>query len=117
MSAWIVHITSRSAWRAAQAAGAYTADSLRQQGFIHGSRPSQVLRVANNWFRGQDDLVLLVIAPERLTADLKWEAGVDAPAETFPHIYGPLNLEAVVDVLPFERDAAGDFRLPPELSG
>ncbi len=115
MSGFILHITTRWAWQAAQAAGFYAADSLAGQGFIHCSHPSQVLRVANNLFRGQDDLVLLVIDPARLTAPWKWEPAADLATETFPHIYGPLNLDAVVGVLPFGRDAAGDFVLPPEL--
>lgn len=115
MSDFILHITSRAAWLAARAAGAYTADSLAAAGFIHCSRPSQVLRVANNLFRDQTDLVLLVIDPDRLTSVLRWEPATDGVADIFPHVYGPLNLEAVVGVLPFEQDAAG-FHLPSELS-
>jgi uncharacterized protein (DUF952 family) len=115
-SALLLHITTRSAWFAAQAAGNYTADSLAMQGFIHCSRPSQVLRVANDLFRDQKGLVLLVIDPARLTAELKWEPGADLATEDFPHLYGPLNLEAVVGVLPFEQDASGHFCLPLELA-
>ncbi|MEZ0395441.1 MAG: DUF952 domain-containing protein [Anaerolineales bacterium] len=116
MSDIVLHITSRSAWQAARMAGFYAADSLEGQGFIHCSLPSQVLRVANNLFRGRDDLVLLVIDPARLTAPLKWEPAADLATEIFPHLYGPLNLEAVVDVLPLGRDAAGGFLLPPGLN-
>ena len=40
-------------------------------------------------FVGRDDLVLLEIDTDRLSAELRWEDG-------FPHLYGPLELEAVV---------------------
>ena len=48
----ILHITTRSAWTAAEAAGAYEAPSLATEGFIHLSEPHQVLRVADARFRG-----------------------------------------------------------------
>lgn len=115
MGDFLLHITTRPAWLAARAAGRYVADSLATEGFLHCSRPLQVVRVANNLFRGQKNLVLLVIDPDRLTSALQWEPAADQPDEIFPHIYGPLNLEAVVGVLPFERDEAG-FHLPVELT-
>ncbi len=115
MGDFLLHVTTRAAWLAAQAAGRYVADSLAAEGFIHCSLASQVLRVANTLFRDQNDLVLLVIDPDRLTSALRWEPAADQPDEIFPHIYGPLNPEAVVGVLPFEQDEAG-FHLPAELT-
>jgi uncharacterized protein (DUF952 family) len=115
MSDFILHATSRTAWSAAQKAGAYTADSLASQGFIHCSRMDQVVHVANNIFKGQQGLVLLKIDPSRLTAKLRYEPGTDAPDELFPHIYGPLNLEAVSAVLDFEPGIDGIFSLPEAL--
>ena len=110
----LLHATPRSEWTAAQKQGRYTADSLAGDGFIHCSTEKQILRVANAIFAGQHGLVLLVIDPVRLTSELRWEPGVDLASELFPHIYGPLNLEAVVDVLDFEPDADGHFtHLPP----
>jgi len=119
MSETILHITSREAWKAAQEAGQYTAPSLSSDGFIHCSTRSQVLPVAEKFYRGQTGLVILVIDSTRLSSDLKWEAPSDgAPpsgvsaSETFPHIYGPINLDAVVQVLDFEPTAGGKFILP-----
>lgn len=109
----IHHITSRTSWSAAQASGAYTADSLASQGFIHCSKAEQILRVANAYYKGQDGLVILVIDPERLTAELRWEPGTDKADELFPHIYGALNLDAVLRVVEFPRAADGTFSLPP----
>jgi uncharacterized protein (DUF952 family) len=115
VSEFILHITSRTAWAAAGESGEYAADSLVEQGFIHCSKPNQVLRVADLVFFGQNGLVLLVIDSTRLTSDLKWEPGVDLATELFPHIYGPINLGAVVDVLPLEPGTDGKFILPKSL--
>jgi uncharacterized protein (DUF952 family) len=110
----IYHITSRTSWSAAQKADAYTADSLASQGFIHCSNADQVLRVANAIFRHQTDLVLLEIDLTRLKSEVRWEPGTDATDEMFPHLYGPLNLDAVVRVLDFPPDADGQFRSLPK---
>jgi uncharacterized protein (DUF952 family) len=116
MNAYILHATSRTSWSAAQKAGAYTADSLASEGFIHCSKADQILRVANLLFAGQHGLVILVIDPARLTSGLRWDPGVDLATELFPHVYGPINLDAVVRVLDFEPSADGKFHLPVSLS-
>jgi uncharacterized protein (DUF952 family) len=112
----IYHITERSGWSAAQAAGEYVAPSLAAQGFIHASTREQVLETANLFHGGQDGLVLLCIDPARLSAPLKREAPSNAghrgDAGLFPHIYGPLNLDAVTDVLDFPCGVDGRFSLP-----
>lgn len=100
----ILHITKRKNWERAQVVGEYRTDSLETQGFIHCSTPEQVGQVANALFQGQSDLVLLVIEPARVTAEIRYGASKGGK-EPFPHIYGPLNLNAVVKVLPFEPNA------------
>ncbi|MBI4731416.1 MAG: DUF952 domain-containing protein [Chloroflexi bacterium] len=122
------HITTRTSWSAAQEAGAYTADSLASQGFIHCSKADQVLRVANAIYRGQTGLVLLEIDLSALRSEVRWEPGTDTvravntlgtpvrdgkPEELFPHIYGPLNLDAVHRVLDFPPGPDGQFRSLP----
>ena len=113
----LYHITSRQAWIDATRNGAYTAPSLESEGFIHCSTAAQVLPVARNFFAGQTGLVLLVIDSRRLESEVKWESAAppDGVAEgaTFPHIHGPIALEAVVQVLDFEPDGRGEIALPP----
>lgn len=117
MNNYILHITARTDWYAAQKAGAYIADKLAREGFIHCSKADQVLRVANVVFTGRHGLVVLVIDPARLTAKVRWEPGVDMATELFPHIYGPVDLDAVVDVLDFEPGPDGLFSLLRSLEG
>jgi uncharacterized protein (DUF952 family) len=119
----IFHITTRANWEAAQTNGEYTADSLQSEGFIHCSTLAQVLPVAEKFYKGQGGLVLLMIEPTLLSSDLKCEppsGGTPPPGvpegDKFPHIYGPINLDAVVNVLDFIRDANGDFQLPEHKS-
>jgi len=111
----IFHITSRTSWSAAQKDGAYSADSLTSEGFIHCSKANQVLRVANNIFTNQQGLVILVIDQSRLKPGIRWEAGTDKTDEMFPHIYGPINLDAVMGVLDFYPGLDGKFGLPQTL--
>lgn len=106
----LYHIAGRAAWAAAQAAGVYQGDTLAGQGFTHLSLAHQVLRVANALYRGRSDLVLLVIESDRLSSELRFEAG--EPGEDFPHLYGPLNLAAVRAVYDFPPLADGSFQLP-----
>ncbi|MCJ7434179.1 MAG: DUF952 domain-containing protein [Anaerolineales bacterium] len=117
----ILHITSRAEWQTAQARGDYRAPSLETEGFIHMSTSKQVIRVANAFYRGQNGLVLLVVDETRVSSQVKWEAPAGASAsgisqdDKFPHVYGPLNLNAVIDVLDFNPDADGNFQLPASL--
>jgi uncharacterized protein (DUF952 family) len=118
----IYHITSKSAWDAAQKHGFYEAESLHTQGFIHLSKIDQVLRVANAIYAGQADLVLLEVDPSGLKAELRYEPpDVTVPAahqaeELFPHLYGKLDLDAVTQVYDFPPDADGIFQLPPAIT-
>lgn len=116
----ILHITPQTDWLAAVEQGVYQTQSLTKEGFIHCSKPSQVVDVANTWYQGMRGLVLLVIEPEKLREELRWEPPAhphpgqasSLEEDLFPHIYGPLNLDAVKKVIQFEPDANGTFSLP-----
>jgi uncharacterized protein (DUF952 family) len=111
----IFHITSRSSWSEAQESGEYLADSLRSEGFIHCSKLNQIMRVANTIFPSQTGLVILEIDPSKLKPEVRWEPGTDKADELFPHIFGSLNLEAILSVFDFEPDPEGKFTLPAKL--
>ena len=115
----IFHITSHADWEDAQQRGDYRAESLETEGFIHCSTSSQVLPVAENFYKGQSGLILLEIEPSLLSSALKWEApsgGTPPPGVTagdpFPHIYGPINLNAVTKVFDLTTDPNHKFILP-----
>ncbi len=103
----IFHICARAALDAARAVGAYRPESLAHEGFVHLSRAHQVLPTARAYFIGVPDLVLLVIDPALLTAPLRYEPPAPLPSaqpkvgdvDLYPHCYGPLDLDAIVDVI------------------
>lgn len=94
---FIYHVTTKQAWSAAREKGYYEAPSLQSEGFIHCSKAEQVRGVLERYYSGQSNLLKLVIDPVRLAAPLKFEL---APSvnEEFPHVYGTINLDAVVNV-------------------
>lgn len=114
----ILHITSKSEWLEAQALGEYRAPSLETEGFIHCSAEAQVVAVANAFYRGRNDLVLLMIEETRARPEVKWEAPAEQhddeflKSSSFPHVYGALNLDAVVGVRDFPPNEDGTFTLP-----
>lgn len=93
----IYHVTTSEEWNQAKKKGSYEAASLPVEGFIHCSEASQVKGVLERYFAGKNNLVKLVIDTDKLTSPLKYEL---APSinENFPHVYGPLNVDAVVSV-------------------
>jgi uncharacterized protein (DUF952 family) len=114
----IYHIVDRAEWEAARAAGLYRPDSLLTDGFIHAGYAGQVGDVADNLFRGERGLVLLYIDPQRVQAEVR-EDEVDFPPghlSLHPHIYGPLNTDAVIGVVDFPPDDDGTFTVPADLT-
>jgi len=107
----IYHIANADQWAKSLEAGTYAGDTLEKEGFIHFSFDHQILATANRHYHGVKGLVLLRVVPEKLSPVLKYEL---APiGETFPHLYGPLNLDAVDKVFEFTPDESGDFvKLP-----
>lgn len=106
----VAHVATEAAWRSAREAGEYRDASLASDGFIHCSWPWQVARVASALFRGRGDLVLLLVDTRGLRAALRLEPAW--PAEGFPHLYGPLNLDAVVRSAPYAPRPDGRFPSP-----
>ncbi|HET6950136.1 MAG TPA: DUF952 domain-containing protein [Acidimicrobiales bacterium] len=100
----IVHIATPAEWAAAQAAGRVAPASLDIEGFVHCSTRAQLPGTLDRWFRGAGPLRILVLDPGRLDAELRWEES--HPGALFPHVYGPLPLDAVVAVEEI-RQAAG----------
>jgi len=95
----IFHVTTAEEWNAAKTKGSYEHPSLNEEGFIHCSQDNQVPGVLERYFAGKKDLVKLVIDTDKLTSKyiFDWSPSTE---DTFPHVYGPINAEAVIDVIP-----------------
>lgn len=118
--ALIYHITAGADWEQARRDGAYRLSTrgvtLAQEGFIHASTARQVPLVANAFYRGDTGLVVLVIDTDLVEPEIRCERPPGS-GETFPHIYGPLSVAAVISVLPLAADASGHFSFEPDESG
>ena len=98
-------------WTSAKAAGIYSPKAFPVDGFIHCSKPEQVIQVANLRFRCQSGLGLVFIETDKVEAEIIYE-NLEGGEQLFPHIYGQLNVDAVVRVAKFEPDEDGYFALP-----
>lgn len=108
MSRIIYHLLPRSVWEQQPAGAPYCSDTLLAEGFTHCTyEPEMLLRVANRFYSPRPgDFVVLCIDESRVAAEVRWEP---ADGHFFPHIYGPLNLDAVVGVAAMPRAQDGSF--------
>jgi uncharacterized protein (DUF952 family) len=110
----IYHITTAGEWERALEDGQYAMSTrgrtLAEEGFIHASTADQVAPVANTFYRGANvpGLVVLVIDVDRVEPDVRYEQ-VPGFSQPFPHIYGPLNTDAVVATPQLEPGPDGDY--------
>ena len=115
----IYHLAPAARWHTWPAAQPYLPAEYADDGFIHCTAGDDLmLEVANRFYREvPGDFVLLVIDTARLTAPLRWEAAAHPhgaadqgpAAPLFPHIYGPIDRESIIEVRPVRRAADGEF--------
>ncbi len=107
----LYHIARKEDWEKAKITGTYTISTLGktldQVGYIHMSFAPQVKLVADFIYTNTTDLVLLKINPDKLTAQVKVEPV--GSGKKFPHLYGPLNVTAVVEIRDYAPGNNGEF--------
>jgi uncharacterized protein (DUF952 family) len=97
-SEYIYHVTTKNEWEQAQLDNEYKPAGYAQEGFIHCSIETQVAGVLDRFYKGQTGLVKLKIEKAKVQRPVLFELAQDLN-ELFPHIYGPLNLDSVVEVI------------------
>jgi len=112
VEAHLFHIVDADEWDGQRAQGRYAPDSYAAEGFIHLSTMDQVIATAGRHFAGRQNLVVLRIDPALPRADVVYEESGD---EQFPHLYGQLNLDAVIGVIGLPVSADGSFERPAGL--
>ena len=112
----IVITATEQAWQQAKESGQYmqsTIDStLEDIGFIHATFPDQTIAMVNRHFTNRDDVVLLLAGADKISSPVKYEAALSGRAGTFPHIYGPLNVDAVYAAIKLSKSDDGMFITP-----
>lgn len=84
--------------------------SLQSEGFIHCSLAEQVVRIANGILPGRDDMILLEIDDTKVIPEIVYE-NLEGGEQLFPHIYGPLNDDAIIAVHTFKWEN-GSYKFP-----
>ena len=92
----IYHVTSGKAWQEARKGSEYKAESLEKEGFIHCCELRQLRGVLQRYYSGKKGMIALVIDTDLLTSPVNYETS-SSVSELFPHIYGAINVDAVVD--------------------
>jgi uncharacterized protein (DUF952 family) len=112
---YIFHITTKEEWDNSQVSGVYKPINYALDGFIHCSFGEQVMHVADRFYADATNLILLRIE-SALVGSKVVEENLEGGTEMFPHIYGPLPIEAVNGYAPLTKDSSGHFLFPAQLA-
>ena len=110
----IYHVTEKVRWAEALTKGQYLSRHFDNEGFIHLCTKKQLKKTADKIYSGQPDLVVLKIDVNKLKAPVKFE-NLTKGDELFPHLYGPLNIDAVVEFIFLGLTHEGDLLWPDKL--
>lgn len=111
----LFHIAEKNRWQKSLGAGWYDNLSLKKDGFIHCCGFNQLLHVGNAILKNINaDLVVLCIDADVLQSEVKWETDENNKT-VFPHVYGPINISSVIDVMDFRKNQQGEYFISDEL--
>jgi len=110
MQKLIFHIACRRALK--DGLSVYEPESIATKGFIHCAEAAQIPDIARRKFAGRRDVVLMRIDTSRVAADIRYE-NLTGGSELFPHIYGSLNMDAVVSVDPLQLSENSEITAVP----
>ena len=107
VSARFLHLTPAAVWERQAAAEHYVPEAYPVDGFIHFTiGEDELVAVGNRYYAGdQREHLAIEVDPHRLRAEVRFED----PGRVYPHLHGPLNLDAVTAVRRVRRDAGGEF--------
>jgi uncharacterized protein (DUF952 family) len=106
----LFHLATPTAWAAAQITGEVAPPSLATEGFVHCSTRAQLGGTIERHFSGVEELVLLRLDAAAIEAALRWEES--RPGELYPHVYRPIAVDEVLEVVPWRRDPDGSVKRP-----
>lgn len=106
----LFHLTTRDDWNQHKKSGNYEPESLEEEGFIHCSSGNQVEATANRLFADKDEILLLVIDASMIRDDIKYEEDSET-GEKYPHIYGAISVNAIIDKIDIRAEDNGRFNI------
>ena len=115
----IVVASTNQLWADAQKNGIYTQSMVGASGdngeYIHANTPEQIIPMLNRHYTDYDDILILLVDLDKVISEVKFEASSGPTPGLFPHIYGPLNIDAIYETLIPRKDASGNFMDSEEL--
>ncbi len=90
--------------------------SLVGNEYIHANTPEQIIPMLNRHYTDCEDILLLLVDLDKVSSEVKFEASSGPTPGLFPHIYGPLNIDAVYETLAPTKDVLGNFMESNQLS-
>ena len=109
----ILHCMKKATWEERRNKTSWGKRNFDAEGFIHCSTVEYFWRVAPNFIDIKEELVIVCIDEDKLTSEVRYEDG-DNCGRAYPHVYGLINNDAVIKVLPFVRDENGRYVKNPE---
>lgn len=100
----LIHATTRELWEAQSASGTYVPPGFEGEGFIHCCHRGQLDRVLRDYFGNAETVTLLIIDATRVVPEIKYEVS-PTTGDDYPHIYGPLDVSAVIEAIDVVRDS------------
>lgn len=110
----IIHCLRQTTWERYKSKDYYGIEYIEAEGFIHCSEINTFANVAPNFIEVTDGMLILCIDTGKVQPEIKWENG-DNSGTSYPHIYGLLNMDAIVEVLPYLKDSIGNWIVNDEL--
>lgn len=115
----IVVASTNQLWADAQKNGIYTQSMVGPSGndgeYIHANTSEQIIPMLNRHYTDYDDILILLVDLDKVTSEVKFEASSGPTPGLFPHIYGPLNIDAVYGTFSPSKDSSGNFMESEEL--
>lgn len=106
----IFHLVKKEDWKTQKKESRYHPETLDSDGFIHCSSGKYIEDIANSLFKGEKDVLLIIINTTLVEPELRYENAGNSDIK-YPHIYGPLNLDAVVDKIELAHEEDGSFEI------
>lgn len=92
----VYHLITPAQWEKWSDSDHYESPAFGEEGFIHLCTANQLAGVHERYYSHEKALLLLLIDPELLVSELKWETATNN--ELFPHLYGSINKSAILQV-------------------
>lgn len=103
----IIHLCTPQEWTDHRQQAEFRDPSLFHEGFIHCSQPEQIIEIANRYYQDRPEMIVLWIDPAKLTSEIRWESAGNI---YYPHIYGPINLDAIEAATPLRIAQDGAYQ-------